>query len=248
MNKQRIANVVANMQKEGLDYLIISEPSSIDYLIDYVNHPGERMYVLVLSSQGNHQLFFNKLFFVADDLGIDITWHSDTDDATEFLAKYISDAKKVGVDKHWSANFLLSLMDKLPVVKFVNGSECVDYVRMVKDETEQKLMIEASKINDLAMNEVIKLVGTGLTEKQIADHLKNRNSVVVNLKRVTSAQAKRIIDFLSGCIYSIGGTMQKIGVGIYLCTPKNVNVQGKITDDNDNTNKREKNNEEELDW
>ncbi len=171
MNKQRIANVVANMQKEGLDYLIISEPSSIDYLIDYVNHPGERMYVLVLSSQGNHQLFFNKLFFVADDLGIDITWHSDTDDATELLAKYISDAKKVGVDKHWSANFLLSLMDKLPVVKFVNGSKCVDYVRMVKDETEQKLMIEASKINDLAMNEVIKLVGTGLTEKQIADHL-----------------------------------------------------------------------------
>ena len=32
--------------------------------------------------------------------------------------------------------------------------------------------------------------------QQIADHLKNRNSVVVNLKRVTSDQAKRIIDFL----------------------------------------------------
>ena len=45
---------------------------------------------------------------------------------------------------------------------------------------------------------------------------------------------KRIIDFLSGCIYAIGGNMQKIGVGIYLCTPKNVNIQGKITDDNEN--------------
>jgi cell division inhibitor SepF len=68
--------------------------------------------------------------------------------------------------------------------------------------------------------------------QQIADHLKHRNSVVVNLKRVTSDQAKRIIDFLSGCIYAIGGTMQKVGVGIYLCAPKNVNVQGKITEDN----------------
>ena len=67
--------------------------------------------------------------------------------------------------------------------------------------------------------------------QQIADHLKKRNSVVVNLKRVTSDQAKRIIDFLSGCIYAIGGTMQKVGVGIYLCAPKNVNVQGKITED-----------------
>ncbi len=68
--------------------------------------------------------------------------------------------------------------------------------------------------------------------QQIADHLKKRNSVVVNLKRVTSDQAKRIIDFLSGCIYAIGGTMQKVGVGIYLCAPKNVDVQGKISEDN----------------
>ena len=81
--------------------------------------------------------------------------------------------------------------------------------------------------------------------QQIADHLKNRNSVVVNLKRVTSDQAKRIIDFLSGVIYAIGGSMQKIGVGIYLVAPKNVNVQGKITDDSEKTSK---NNDEELDW
>ena len=81
--------------------------------------------------------------------------------------------------------------------------------------------------------------------QQIADHLKNRNSVVVNLKRVTSDQAKRIIDFLSGCIYAIGGTMQKIGVGIYLCAPKNVNVQGKISEDN---TKSDEKNEEEIEW
>ena len=67
---------------------------------------------------------------------------------------------------------------------------------------------------------------------QIADHLKNRNSVLVNLKRVTSDQAKRIIDFLSGTLYAIGGDLQKVGGGIYLCTPKNVNVQGSISDDN----------------
>ena len=79
----------------------------------------------------------------------------------------------------------------------------------------------------------------------IADHLKKRNSVVVNLKRVTSEQAKRIIDFLSGCIYSIGGKMQKIGVGIYLCTPKNVNIQGKITDDSE---KSKNSNTENIDW
>ena len=80
--------------------------------------------------------------------------------------------------------------------------------------------------------------------QQIADHLKKRNSVVVNLKRVTSDQAKRIIDFLSGCIYAIGGTMQKIGVGIYLCAPKNVNVQGKISEDNSKAEEEK----EEPEW
>ncbi|MBQ9181626.1 MAG: cell division protein SepF [Bacilli bacterium] len=67
--------------------------------------------------------------------------------------------------------------------------------------------------------------------QQIADHLKSRNTVVVNLKRVTSDQAKRIVDFLSGTIYAIGGDLQKIGGGIFLCTPNNINVQGKITDE-----------------
>ena len=67
--------------------------------------------------------------------------------------------------------------------------------------------------------------------QQIVDHLKNRDTVVVNLKRVTGDQAKRIVDFLSGTIYAIGGDIQKIGGGIFLCTPNNVNIQGKITDD-----------------
>ncbi len=67
--------------------------------------------------------------------------------------------------------------------------------------------------------------------QQIADYLKDRNAVVVNLKRVTPDQAKRIVDFLYGTIYAIGGDLQKLGGGIFLCTPKNVNVEGKISDD-----------------
>ncbi len=77
----------------------------------------------------------------------------------------------------------------------------------------------------------------------IADHLKSKNTVVVNLKRVTEAQAKRIIDFLTGTLYAIGGDLQKIGPGIYLCTPKNVSVQGKISEGED-----EKSKKDEEDW
>ena len=106
---------------------------------------------------------------------------------------------------------------------------------------------EALKEADKTGNKMILLEPRAYSEaQQIAEHLKNRNSVVVNLKRVTSDQAKRIIDFLSGVVYAIGGSMQKIGVGIYLVAPKNVNVQGKISDDTEKTGKH--NTDEELDW
>jgi len=83
--------------------------------------------------------------------------------------------------------------------------------------------------------------------QQIADHLKMRNTVVVNLKRVTSDQAKRIVDFLAGTIYAINGDLQKIGGGIFLCTPNNINIQGKITDDKDGKDIHN-NNDINIEW
>ena len=84
--------------------------------------------------------------------------------------------------------------------------------------------------------------------QQIADYLKSRNAVVVNLKRVTPDQAKRIIDFLSGTIYAIGGDLQKLGGGIFLCTPNNVNVEGKISAEEAKENSRSKKNEDDDDF
>ena len=65
--------------------------------------------------------------------------------------------------------------------------------------------------------------------QDIADHLKNRRAAVVNLQRIEKDQAKRIIDFLSGTVYAIGGDIQKIGIDIFLCTPDNVEVSGSIS-------------------
>lgn len=94
-------------------------------------------------------------------------------------------------------------------------------------------------------NQMILIEPRAYSESQaIADHLKARNTVVVNLKRVTSNQAKRIIDFLTGTLYAIGGDLQKIGPGIYLCTPKDVKVQGKISDDD----KPKETKDDEIDW
>jgi cell division inhibitor SepF len=66
--------------------------------------------------------------------------------------------------------------------------------------------------------------------QEIADHLKSRRAVVVNLQRIQHDQAKRIVDFLSGTVYAIGGDIQRIGTDIFLCTPDNVDVSGNISE------------------
>ena len=109
------------------------------------------------------------------------------------------------------------------------------------NEEEEFYMVSGKDIkdDDDNGNKMILVEPRAYSESQtIADHLKKRNSVVVNLKRVTSDQAKRIIDFLTGCIYAIGGDLQKLGNGIYLCTPKNVTVQGKMTEGTDKPEKK----------
>ncbi|MGE7713704.1 cell division inhibitor SepF [Priestia megaterium] len=75
--------------------------------------------------------------------------------------------------------------------------------------------------------------------QEITDHLKNRKVVVVNLQRIQRDQAVRIVDFLSGTVYALGGDIQKIGTDIFLCTPDNVDVSGSISDmmgEHDTTN------------
>jgi cell division inhibitor SepF len=70
--------------------------------------------------------------------------------------------------------------------------------------------------------------------QDIADELKNRRATLVNLQRIDKVSAKRIIDFLSGTVYAIGGDIQRVGSDIFLCTPDNVEVAGNITDQIEN--------------
>lgn len=66
--------------------------------------------------------------------------------------------------------------------------------------------------------------------QEMADHLRSRRSVVCNLQRVRPDQAVRIVDFLSGTVYALNGTISKVGSNIFVCTPDTVEIQGTITE------------------
>ena len=117
----------------------------------------------------------------------------------------------------------------------------------VEEDTEEECYEEVEKAVETTGKMILLEPRAYSESQQIADHLKKRNTVVVNMKRVTPDQAKRIVDFLSGTVYAIGGDLQKIGGGIFLCTPNNVNVQGKITDDKEGKEVHD-NNDINIEW
>ncbi|MBQ6538885.1 MAG: cell division protein SepF [Bacilli bacterium] len=116
---------------------------------------------------------------------------------------------------------------------FITGDSGEELEEKVGDDgyyttTKQEVAAQTT----LSGNKVMLLEPRAYSEsQQIADYLKNRTQVIVNMKRVTPDQAKRIIDFLSGTIYAIGGHLEKLGGGIFLATPNNISIEGTYSDD-----------------
>ncbi len=65
----------------------------------------------------------------------------------------------------------------------------------------------------------------------ICDHLKNKKPVVINLEDIDKDTAQRIVDFMSGAVYSLDGTIQKVSNGIFIIAPNNVDLMGDFKDE-----------------
>ncbi|GKX68706.1 M24 family metallopeptidase [Inconstantimicrobium mannanitabidum] len=167
MNKGRVNRLIDEMKNQGLEQMLVSSPASIFYLTGKWIEPGERMLALYININGASKLLVNELFPIHEDLGVEILWHNDTKNPIDDLLKVVHKDKKLGVDKNWPAHFLISLMERNGANGYANGSKIVDTIRMRKDEQEKELMRKASKLNDEAIDKVIKNLSMNKTEKQV---------------------------------------------------------------------------------
>lgn len=65
----------------------------------------------------------------------------------------------------------------------------------------------------------------------VADHLRDKKAVVLNLENTNKDVSRRLVDFLSGCAYALDGKIKKVALSTYLVTPYNVNVSGDLVDE-----------------
>lgn len=68
----------------------------------------------------------------------------------------------------------------------------------------------------------------------IADHLRDKQAVVLDLESTNKDVARRLVDFLSGCAYALDGKIKKIAISTYLITPYNVDVVGDLVEELEN--------------
>ena len=61
-----------------------------------------------------------------------------------------------------------------------------------------------------------------------ADDLRNRKAVIVNMENVDKAMARRVVDFLSGCVYALDGSVKKVAQSAYIFCPHNMDVVGDL--------------------
>ena len=66
--------------------------------------------------------------------------------------------------------------------------------------------------------------------RQIATQLLKGQAVIVNFTQMDDKNAKRVVDFLNGATFAIDGGIKRIGKEIFLCTPKNYEVSGNLSD------------------
>lgn len=67
--------------------------------------------------------------------------------------------------------------------------------------------------------------------REIADRLKSKKAVVINLEELSKEDAVKVLDFVSGVVYALEGDIQKVSSGIFLIAPINVSIASDVRDE-----------------
>jgi Xaa-Pro aminopeptidase len=158
----RIARAQAEMERQGIDWLIISPSSDLVYLMGYPAHTSERLTALATPRRGGEPFVVVPRLEAPrlegrDDLHdiIDRRVWNETENPIRLLADGLGDPKGQTIavsDQMWSG-FLLKMMDACPGARFVNAEAVLKELRLIKADDEIAFMREAGRLTDEVWDE-----------------------------------------------------------------------------------------------
>jgi Xaa-Pro aminopeptidase len=163
----RIARAQAEMDRQGIDWVIISPSSDLVYMMGYPAHTSERLTALATPRRGGEPFVVVPRLEAPrlegrDDLHdiIDRRIWNETENPIQLLAQGLGDSQGQTIavsDQMWSG-FLLKLMDACPGARFVNADAVMKELRLIKADDEAAFMREAGRLTDEVWNEFAETV------------------------------------------------------------------------------------------
>lgn len=171
----RLQRAQGEMQRQGIDLLVVGASDDLIYLIGYGGHESERMSVLVLPREGTPHYVVPGLeaphLAQQRDLLEVVTWQETEQPAAKVAAVAGPNVRTVAVsDDLWSV-FTLRLQAAIPGARWVEGAELLRPLRMIKDNREIELLAEAARLTDETWEEFIQQPIAGQTELQARERL-----------------------------------------------------------------------------
>lgn len=141
----------------------------------------------------------------------------------------------------------MSLLDEMKKLMHPYEDEDDDYAEDVSDSLKRDTSVfDDRKASDDRRNKVVNIHATTQLKvvlvkperfenaSEIADHLKEKRTVVLNLESTNKDIARRLIDFLSGVAYAGEGKIKKVAANTYIITPYSVDIIGDLIDELEN--------------
>jgi Xaa-Pro dipeptidase len=200
--KKRTEKLVEVLKSKGIDGFIFGISVSMYYFTNFYEEQGERFLALLVPSKGDPVFLVPELYYdqICETTWIEsvVSW-SDGKDPFEKMASIIEEKKlsnaKIAIDDTLRGNFLLSLQERLPQVKFTSGGKFVDILRRVKSDEEKDLMMHAGSIHEKVFKKAISEIKIGISELKIAD-------LIINTFKEFGAKCTSIVPIVGSGPYS----------------------------------------------
>ena len=141
----------------------------------------------------------------------------------------------------------MGLFDDLKKWAHPYGDEDDDYDMEFEEINRKESLLEERRNNDDRRGKVVNIHATTQLKvvlvkperfenaSEIADHLKEKRTVVVNLESTNKDIARRLIDFLSGVAYAGEGKIKRVAANTFIITPYSVDIMGDLIDELENS-------------
>lgn len=174
---ERIKNAQQEMERQGIDVLLVGPSSDLVYLIGYDAHLSERLNLLIIRQEGTPDLVvpvLESFLATACEPNVTLCRWEETESPSELAASLIGDTNGVALgvsDQLWST-FLLKLQKAMPDGDWTSGQPVLAHLRVTKDQSELDNLAEVARLTDEAWHEFVESGQlSGLTETQAIERL-----------------------------------------------------------------------------